>query len=83
MNTNELQRDSSAQERAWLLEKHGVCAFLSFPSARTEAGGGQRTPDAGACRFLLLLQGIFVLTEHSTTLSTFHWLSELWGEAGE
>lgn len=83
MNANEFQGESSAQERACLLEKHGVCAVLYFPSARTEAGVGQRTPDAGACRFLLLLEGIFVLPECSSTLSTLHWLSELWGEAGE
>lgn len=83
MNANEFQCDSSAQEKAWLLEKHGVCAVLPLPSARAEEGGGQRTPDAGVCRFLLLPEGIFVLPELSTTLSTFHWLSELWGEAGE
>lgn len=40
MNANEFQCESSAQERAWLPEKLGVCAVLSFPSARTEAGGG-------------------------------------------
>lgn len=42
-------------------------------SARTEGGVGQRTPDAGACRFLLL----FVLPEHSTTLSTLCWLQRV------
>lgn len=58
-------------------------AVLSFPSTRTEGGVGQRTPDAGACRFLLLQEGIFVLPEDSITLSTLHWLSEGWVEAGE
>lgn len=38
-------------------KEHGGHAVLSFPSARTEEGVGQRTPDAGACRFLLLHAG--------------------------
>lgn len=60
-----------------------MCAVFSFPSARTEGGVGQRTPDAVSCRFLLLQEGIFVLPEHRITLSTLRWLSEGWGEAGE
>ena len=56
---------------------------LSFPSTRTEGGAGRRTPDAGACRFLFLQEGLFVLAEHNITLSTLCWLSEGWGEAGE
>lgn len=46
----------------------GACG--SFPTCNTEEGVGQRTPDAGPCRFLFLQEGIFALPEHNITLST-------------
>lgn len=58
--------------RAELRKEHRVCAIRPFSSTRTEGGVGQKTPDAGACRFLLLQEGVFVLPEHRTTLSILY-----------
>lgn len=54
----------------------GGARSLSFPTSGTEGGVGQRTPDAGACRFLFLQEDIFALPEHNITLSTLRRLSE-------
>lgn len=76
MNARAFQWESRAREEAQLLEEQGVHTGLSFPPSGTEGGVGQRTPDVGACRFLFLQEGIFVLPEHNIALSTLRRLSE-------